>query len=414
VTERRVVVTGLGCVTPLGIGVDESWKACVNGVSGLGPITRFDPAGLKTQIAGEVKGFDGSAYVEKKELKKMDTFIQYAVASASLAVRDAALEVSPEEAERIGVSIGAGLGGLPEIEAQHKILLESGARRVSPFFIPMVIVNLAPGHVSILTGAKGPNISLVTACATGAHSIGEAWHIIRRHDADVMIAGGVESTVTPLGVAGFNSMRALSTRNEEPQKASRPFEKDRDGFVMGEGGGVIILEELDHARRRGAQIYAELVGYGATSDAYHITAPDPQGDGAARCMAMALRSAGVEPERVDYINAHGTSTSFNDYYETLAIKRVFGDHARKLWVSSTKSMTGHLLGAAGSVEAIFSILAARDGVAPPTINYDTPDPECDLDYVPNHAREGRLDWVLSNSFGFGGTNASLLFRRFQG
>ncbi|GAB4267092.1 MAG: beta-ketoacyl-ACP synthase II [Deferrisomatales bacterium] len=412
--ERRVVVTGLGCVTPLGIGVEESWKSCVAGRSGVGPITKFDAAGMKTQIAAEVKGFDGTRYVEKKELKKMDTFIQYAVASARMAMDDAGYEVSEEEAARVGISLGAGLGGLPEIEAQHKVLLESGARRVSPFFIPMVIVNLAPGYVSILTGAKGPNLSIVTACATGAHCIGEAWHAIRRNDADAMIAGGVESTITPLGVAGFNAMRALSTRNDEPERASRPFEKDRDGFVMGEGGAVIILEELEHARRRGARIYAELVGYGATADAYHITAPDPQGDGAARCMEAALRSGGISPDRVNYINAHGTSTPFNDYYETLAIKRVFGDHAKKVWISSTKSMTGHLLGAAGSVEAVFSVLAIRDWVAPPTINYDTPDPDCDLDYVPNQAREGRVDCVLSNSFGFGGTNASLLFRRLEG
>ena len=410
---RRVVVTGVGAVTPLGNQVEETWQNCVAGVSGIGPITRFDSAGSKSQIAGEVKGFDGSLYIERKELKKMDRFIQYGVASAKMALDDAGFQVTEAEAERVGVTIGTGLGGLPEIEAQHTILLEAGARRVSPFFIPMVIANLAPGYVSILTGAKGPNMAIVTACATGAHCVGEAWHCIRRNDADVMIAGGTESTITPLSVGGFNAMRALSTRNEEPERASRPFDKDRDGFVMGEGGGVIILEELEHARNRGARIYAELIGYGATSDAYHITAPDPQGDGAARCMEMALRSAGVRPEEVDYVNAHGTSTPFNDYYETLAIKRVFGDHAARLWVSSTKSMTGHLLGAAGSVEAIFSVLAIRDQVAPPTINYDTPDPDCDLDYVPNHARKGSIRVVLSNSFGFGGTNATLLFRKFE-
>ncbi|MBE0617425.1 MAG: beta-ketoacyl-ACP synthase II [Proteobacteria bacterium] len=412
--SKRVVITGLGAVTPLGMGAEEGWKACVAGRSGLGPITKFDASGTKTQIAGEVKGFDGALYVDKKELKKMDLFIQYAVACSKMALEDAGYQVPEDRADRVGISIGAGLGGLPEIEVQHKNLLEAGARRVSPFFIPSVIVNLAPGYVSIYTGAKGPNLSIVTACATGAHSIGEAWHMIRRGDVDVMIAGGVESTITPLAVGGFNAMRALSTRNAEPERASRPFDKDRDGFVMGEGGGVLILEDLDHARKRTARIYGELVGYGATADAYHITAPDPQGDGAARCMAMALRSAGVGPENVDYVNAHGTSTPFNDYYETLAIKRVFGEHAKKLWVSSTKSMTGHLLGAAGSVEAVFSILALRDRVAPPTINYDTPDPECDLDYVPNHAREGEVDCVLSNSFGFGGTNGSLLFRKFEG
>jgi 3-oxoacyl-[acyl-carrier-protein] synthase II len=387
----------------------------VAGHSGIGPISKFDAAGFKTQIAGEVKGFDPSPYVEKRDQKKMDSFIQYALACAQMAMADAGFQVAEEEAERVGVSIGAGLGGLPEIERQHKLMLESGPRRVSPFFIPMVIVNLAPGHVAIASGAKGPNLSIVTACATGTHSLGEAWHAIRRDDADVMLAGGVESTITPLGVAGFTSMRALSTRNDDPERASRPFEKDRDGFVMGEGGAVLILEELEHARARGAKIYAELVGYGATCDAHHITAPDPQGDGAARCMAMALRSAGVAPDAVDYINAHGTSTSFNDYYETLAIKRVFGDHAKSgLWVSSTKSMTGHLLGAAGSVEAVFSVLALQRGVAPPTINHDTPDPDCDLDYVPNAAREGRLRAALSNSFGFGGTNGSLLFHRFEG
>jgi 3-oxoacyl-[acyl-carrier-protein] synthase II len=409
-----VVVTGLGAVTPLGNNAEESWKNCLAGVSGAGPITRFDAAGMKTQVAAEVKGFDAGLYLDKKELKKLDRFIHYAVASAKMALEDAGYAVAAEEAERVGCSIGAGLGGLPEIEDQHKVLLESGARRVSPFFIPSVIVNLAPGYVSILCGAKGPNLSLVTACATGSHSIGEAGHIIRRGDADVMIAGGVESTITPLAIGGFNAMRALSTRNDEPTRASRPFDKDRDGFVMGEGGAVLLLEELGHARARGAKVYAELLGYGATADAYHITAPDPQGDGAARCMAMALRTAGLAPDRVDYINAHGTSTPFNDFYETLAIKRVFGDHAKKVLVSSTKSMTGHLLGAAGSVEAVFSLLALRDQMAPPTINYDTPDPDCDLDYVPNHSREAKIDVVLSNSFGFGGTNASLLFRRFEG
>ncbi|MDF1556170.1 MAG: beta-ketoacyl-ACP synthase II [Deferrisomatales bacterium] len=413
--QRRVVVTGMGCVSPLGLDVEQSWAACVAGQSGIGPITKFDAAGLKTHIAGEVKGFDPTPYVELRDQKKMDSFIQYALACAQMAMDDAGYRVAEDEAERVGVSIGAGLGGLPEIERQHKLLLEAGPRRVSPFFIPMVIVNLAPGHVAIATGAKGPNLSIVTACATGSHSLGEAWHTIRRDDADVMIAGGVESTITPLAIGGFNAMRALSTRNDDPERASRPFEKDRDGFVMGEGGAVLILEELEHARARDAKIYAELVGYGATCDAHHITAPDPQGDGAARCMAMALRSAGLAPNAVDYINAHGTSTSFNDYYETLAIKRVFGDHAKNgLWVSSTKSMTGHLLGAAGSVEAVFSVLALQRGVAPPTINYAIPDPDCDLDYVPNTSREGRLQTVLSNSFGFGGTNGSLLFRRFEG
>ncbi len=412
--DRRVVVSGLGCVSPLGLTAEQTWENCLAGRSGIGPITRFDTAGMKVRIAGEVKGFDGTAYAQKKELKKMDTFIQYAVAAASMALADAGYEIPEDEADRVGVYIGAGMGGLPEIERQHSQLLEAGPRRVSPFFIPMAIANLAPGYVAILTGAKGPNLSIVTACATGTHSIGEAWHAILRGDADVMLAGGVESTITPLAVAGFASMRALSTRNDEPERASRPFDKDRDGFVMGEGGAVLVLEELAHAKARGARIYAELAGYGASCDAYHITAPDPQGDGAARCIQAALRSAGLSPDEVDYVNAHGTGTPFNDYYETLALKRVFADHARELWVSSTKSMTGHLLGAAGSVEAVFSALAVRDQVAPPTINQDTPDPDCDLDYVPNQAREGEIGVALSNSFGFGGTNASLVMRRFEG
>ncbi len=412
--DRRVVVSGLGCVSPLGLTAEQTWENCLAGRSGIGPITRFDTAGMKVRIAGEVKGFDGTAYAQKKDLKKMDTFIQYAVAAASMALADAGYEIPEDEADRVGVYIGAGMGGLPEIERQHSQLLEAGPRRVSPFFIPMAIANLAPGYVAILTGAKGPNLSIVTACATGTHSIGEAWHAILRGDADVMLAGGVESTITPLAVAGFASMRALSTRNDEPERASRPFDKDRDGFVMGEGGAVLVLEELSHAKARGARIYAELAGYGASCDAYHITAPDPQGDGAARCIQAALRSAGLSPDEVDYVNAHGTGTPFNDYYETLALKRVFGEHARRLWVSSTKSMTGHLLGAAGSVEAVFSALAVRDQVAPPTINQDTPDPDCDLDYVPNQAREGEIGVALSNSFGFGGTNASLVMRRFEG
>ncbi len=412
--DRRVVVSGLGCVSPLGLTAEQTWENCLAGRSGIGPITRFDTAGMKVRIAGEVKGFDAAAYAQKKDLKKMDTFIQYAVAAASMALADAGYEIPEDEADRVGVYIGAGMGGLPEIERQHSQLLEAGPRRVSPFFIPMAIANLAPGYVAILTGAKGPNLSIVTACATGTHSIGEAWHAILRGDADVMLAGGVESTITPLAVAGFASMRALSTRNDEPERASRPFDKDRDGFVMGEGGAVLVLEELAHAKARGARIYAELVGYGASCDAYHITAPDPQGDGAARCIQAALRSAGLSPDEVDYVNAHGTGTPFNDYYETLALKRVFADHARELWVSSTKSMTGHLLGAAGSVEAVFSALAVRDQVAPPTINQDTPDPDCDLDYVPNQAREGEIGVALSNSFGFGGTNASLVMRRFEG
>jgi 3-oxoacyl-[acyl-carrier-protein] synthase II len=342
----------------------------------------------------------------------MDTFIQYAIACSSMALDDSGFKVEPENAERVGVYIGAGLGGLPEIERQKKIIDEEGPRRVSPFFIPMVIVNLAPGYVAMQTGAKGPNMSIVSACATGAHCIGEAAHAIRRGDIDVAIAGGAESTITPLGVGGFNALRALSTRNEEPERASRPFDKDRDGFVMGEGGGILIIESLEHAQKRGATIYAELAGYGATCDAYHITSPDPQGDGAARCMKMAMRTAGLAPEDVDYVNAHGTSTPLNDFFETLAIKSVFGEKARKLMISSTKSVTGHCLGAAGSIEAIFSVLAIRDGIVPPTMNYETPDPECDLDYVPNKARKADIRAALSNSFGFGGTNATLLFKKF--
>ncbi len=413
-TDRRVVVTGLGCVSPLGLDVTTTWDACLKGQSGMGPITKFDASGYKTRIAAEVKGFDPERFMDKKDAKKMDVFIQYAVASAKMALADAGLPpmFEGEEAERVGSYVGAGLGGLPEIEAHKRVLDEGGPRKVSPFFIPMVIANLAPGYVAILTGAKGPNLSVVTACATGAHSIGEAAHAIRRGDIDVAIAGGVESTITPLAVAGFNALRALTTRNEEPERASRPFEKDREGFVMGEAGAILILEELDHARARGAEIYAELAGYGASCDAYHLTAPDPEGDGAARAMRWALKSARMAVDEVDYINAHGTSTPFNDYFETLAIKKVFGAHAKELWVSSTKSMTGHCLGAAGSLEAVFSVLAIRDGVAPPTINYETPDPECDLDYVPNTAREGNIHAVLSNSFGFGGTNATLIFRHF--
>jgi 3-oxoacyl-[acyl-carrier-protein] synthase II len=413
VADNRVVVTGLGCVSPLGLDVKSTWEACLAGKSGVGNITKFDASGFKTRIAAEVKDFDPTVWIDRKEIKKMDTFIQYALACSSMALDDAAFKVEPENAERVGVYIGAGLGGLPEIERQKKIIDEEGPRRVSPFFIPMVIVNLAPGYVAMQTGAKGPNFSIVSACATGAHCIGEAAHAIRRGDIDVAIAGGAESTITPLGVGGFNALRALSTRNEEPERASRPFDKDRDGFVMGEGGGILIIESLEHARKRGATIYAELAGYGATCDAYHITSPDPQGDGAARCMKMAMRTGGVGPEEVDYINAHGTSTPLNDFFETLAIKSVFGERAGKLMISSTKSVTGHCLGAAGSIEAIFSVLAIRDGIVPPTMNYETPDPECDLDYVPNVARKAEVRAVLSNSFGFGGTNATLLFKKFQ-
>lgn len=408
---KRVVVTGVGVVSPLGTGNQKNWDALVAGKSGIDRITRFDASDLPVQIAGEVKDFNAEEFIDKKEIKKMDLFIQYALGAAHFAVEDAGLVVDESNAERVGVLVGAGLGGLPSIERYHTALLEGGYKKISPFFIPMLIINLAPGHISIKYGAKGPNISSVSACATGTHSIGDAYQIIRRGDADVMIAGGTESTVTPLGIGGFAVMRALSDRNDDPQAASRPFEKNRDGFVMGEGAGIVILEEYEIARKRGAKIYAEVVGYGLTGDAYHLTAPAPGGEGAARCMKMALKSAGVNPEEVTYINAHGTSTPMNDLYETMAIKAVFGDHAKKLMVSSTKSMTGHALGAAGGIEAVFSLMAMDKGVVPPTINYHEPDPECDLDYVPNTAREATVCYALSNNFGFGGTNATLLFKK---
>ncbi|KIH77383.1 3-oxoacyl-[acyl-carrier-protein] synthase II [Geoalkalibacter ferrihydriticus] len=408
---RRVVVTGIGIVSPLGTGIEKNWQALAEGRSGIDRITRFDASELPTQIAGEVRDFNPEDYIEKKEIKKMDLFIQYAVGAADMALRDSGLEITEENAERVGVVVGAGLGGLPTIEKYHQAMLEGGYRKITPFFIPMLIINLAPGHISIRFGAKGPNVSSVSACATGTHSIGDAYHMIARGDADAMFAGGSESTITPLGIAGFNVMKALSTRNDDPAAASRPFEKSRDGFVMAEGAGIVILEELESAQRRGAKIYAEVCGYGLTGDAYHLTAPAPGGEGAARCMRMAMRGAGVNPDQVDYINAHGTSTPFNDLYETLAIKAVLGDHAAKTAVSSTKSMTGHALGAAGGVEAVFTLLAMERGFIPPTINYDEPDPECDLDYVPNQAREADVRVAMSNSFGFGGTNATLLFKK---
>jgi 3-oxoacyl-[acyl-carrier-protein] synthase II len=411
--KRRVVVTGMGMVTPLGTGVEKTWDALISGKSGVGRITKFDTTGFDTQIAAEVKDFAPENFIEKKEARRMDIFIQYAMASAIMAMEDAQLKVTPENAERVGVVVGAGLGGLSTIESFHKVLLEKGPGRISPFFIPMLIVNEAPGQISMRFGAKGPNSSVVTACATGNHNIGDAWKMIQRGDADAILAGGVESTITPLAVSGFNAMKALSTRNSEPERASRPFDKDRDGFVMGEGSGILLLEELEHARRRGAKIYAEIAGYGLTGDAYHITAPAPDGEGAARCMAMALRDAGIRPEEVDYINAHGTSTDYNDLYETIAIKTIFKEHARKVPISSTKSMTGHLLGGAGGVEAIITVLTIARGVIPPTINYETPDPNCDLDYVPNVARKAEVRVALSNSFGFGGTNAVLIFRKFE-
>jgi 3-oxoacyl-[acyl-carrier-protein] synthase II len=411
--KRRVVVTGMGMVSPLGMGVEKTWNALIQGKSGVGRITKFDSAGFDTQIAAEVKDFAPENFMDKKEARRMDIFIQYAVAAAVMAMGDSQFKITPQNAERVGVVVGAGLGGLTTIETFHKVLLEKGPGRISPFFIPMLIVNEAPGHISMRFGAKGPNSSVVTACATGNHNIGDAWKMIQRGDADAIIAGGVESTITPLAVGGFNAMKALSTRNSEPEKASRPFDKDRDGFVMGEGAGIILLEEMEQALKRGAKIYAEIVGYGLTGDAYHITAPAPDGEGAARCMAMALKDAGIRPEEVDYINAHGTSTDYNDLYETIAIKTVFKEHARKIPVSSTKSMTGHLLGGAGGVESIFTVLTIFQGVIPPTINYETPDPNCDLDYVPNVARKAEVRVALSNSFGFGGTNAVLVFKKFE-
>ena len=412
--RRRVVVTGMGLVVPIGIGVETAWKNACEGKSGIGRLTRFDPEGFDTRIAAEVKGFNPELYIEKKEVKKMDLFIQYALAAAKEAVEDSRLSITPENGDRIGVIVGTGLGGLPTIEKYHQILMERGPGRISPFFIPMLVANLAAGQIAIQYGAKGPNICLVTACATGGHCIGDAFRAIVYGDADAVIAGGTEANITPLTVGGFNAMKALSTRNDEPEKACRPFEKNRNGFVIAEGAGIVILEELGFAQKRNAKIYAELIGYGYTGDAYHITAPSPDGDGAIRCMRMAIKDAGLKPEDIDYINAHGTSTQLNDLTETIAIRKVFGDHAKRIPISATKSMTGHLLGAAGSTEAIFTILALRDGILPPTINYEEPDPECDLDYVPNVARRQYLNTGMSNAFGFGGTNATLIFKKFTG
>jgi 3-oxoacyl-[acyl-carrier-protein] synthase II len=409
--ERRVVVTGVGLLTSVGIGTEPVWEAIKGGRNGIGPITAFDASRFKCRIAGEVKGFDPSLYIEKKEIKKMGRFIQFAIAASEFALEASGFKVNPEEAERTGVYIGSGIGGFEVIEREHKILLEQGPDRMSPFFIPATIINLASGYVSIRTGAKGPNSATATACTTSAHSIGDSMRIIQHDDADVMICGGTEACITPLAVGGFRAMRALSQRNEDPEHACRPWDKQRDGFIIGEGSGMLILEELEHARRRGAPILAELVGYGMSADAFHITSPSEDGDGAYRVMRAALRDARIEPHQIDYINAHGTSTDVGDRIETTAIKRVFGEHARKVAVSSTKSMTGHLLGGAGGLEAGISVMAIRDQIAPPTINYECPDPDCDLDYVPNHARPMQIDYVLSNSFGFGGTNGCLIFRK---
>jgi len=411
--SRRVVVTGVGLLTPLGIGTETSWQAIRTGKCGIGPITQFDASAFSCRIAGEVKGFDPSNYIEKKEIKKMGRFIQFAIAAAEFALKDSGLKVYPENAEQVGVYIGSGIGGFEVIEREHQTLLECGPRRISPFFIPATIVNLASGYVSIRSGAKGPNSATATACTTSAHSIGDSFRLIQRGDADAMICGGTEACITPMGIGGFAAMRALSTRNEEPERASRPWDRDRDGFVVGEGSGMLVLEELECARARGAKILAELVGYGMSADAFHVTAPPPDGEGAFRVMRNSMRDAKIEPEEVDYINAHGTSTEAGDKAETMAIKRAFGDHAYRLAVSSTKSMTGHLLGGAGGLEAGITVLAIRDQIAPPTINLENPDPVCDLDYVPNQARPMNIDYALSNSFGFGGTNGSLIFKKYQ-
>jgi 3-oxoacyl-[acyl-carrier-protein] synthase II len=409
--NRRVVITGIGLVSPVAIGTVANWESLTAGRSGIARITHFDPSAFAAQIAGEVKGFDPLQFLDKKDVKKMDVFIQYAIAASQFAVDDAGLAITPENGDRVGVFIASGIGGFSTIEREHQALLEGGPRRISPFFIPSAIINLAAGQVSIRFRARGPNSATCTACSASAHAVGDAYEIIRRGDADAMIAGGSEAAITPMGVGGFAAMRALSTRNDEPERASRPFDRYRDGFVIGEGSGVLILEELGMARRRGARIYAEVVGYGMSADAFHITAPSEDGDGAVRAMQMAVRSAGIKPDEVDYINAHGTSTPLNDRLETLAVKRCFGDHAFRIAMSSTKSMTGHLLGAAGGLESGITALAVYHQLLPPTINLDNPDPECDLDYVPLVSRKAEVRHALSNSFGFGGTNAALLFKR---
>ena len=411
--QRRVVVTGLGLVSPLGTGVETNWQALMEGRSGIRKISRFAAEGFAVRIAGEVPDFKAEDYIEAKEIKKMDLFIQYAIGAATMAMDDSGLKIDDQTAEGVGVIIGVGLCGLETIETTKEALLNGGPRKISPFFIPKVISNLAPGHVAIRYGAKGVNWTPTSACASGTHAIGEAFHLIRRGLQEAVIAGGAEATITPLAVGGFAAMKALSTRNDEPERASRPFDKDRDGFVVGEGSGMVILEEREQALKRGAKIYAEVIGYAANGDAYHMTAPAPEGEGAARCMRLALKDAGIAPTDVDYINAHGTSTEYNDANETTAIKSVFGEQAAKLAVSSTKSMTGHLLGAAGAVEGVYSALALHHGMIPPTINYQNPDPVCDLDYVPNQARKADIKVALSNSFGFGGTNGCVIFRRAQ-
>ena len=411
--KRRVVVTGLGMVTPLGTGVQKNWEAVCDGKSGIRSITKFDASLFTSQIAGEVPDFRAEDFMAKQQVRRFDIFIHYAVASARMAFEDSGLKIDSSNSHRVGCYTGSGLGGLSMLEHYHKVLLEKGPRKISPFFIPGIIANMAPGQIGIEFGAKGPNISVETACAASCHAIGESFRLIREGIADTMITGGSEAVVSPLALAGFCSMRALSTRNHEPEKASRPFDLDRDGFVMGEGGGILILEELNHALERGADIYTEVAGYGLSGDAYHVSAPEPDGDGAVRCISMAINGAGLKPEDIDYINAHGTSTKLNDESENKAIKVVFGEHAYKLAISSTKSMTGHLLGGAGGIESIYTILSMKHGIIPPTINYETPDPDCDLDYVPNKARKAEVRAAMSNSFGFGGTNASLIFKTYE-
>jgi 3-oxoacyl-[acyl-carrier-protein] synthase II len=410
--HENVVITGMGAVTPVGLGVGATWRALAEGRSGIGPITRFDVSAFDSRIAGELKGFDPGEYMDRKEAKRADPFTQYAIAAAKEAMEQSGLDTSEQNGNRIGCIIGSGIGGLTTWEAQHSVLLEKGPSRVSPFFIPMMIADMASGQVSMMYGARGTNYAIVSACASGAHAIGEAFRMIRLGELDAVIAGGSEATVTPMALAGFCSLKALSTRNDDPEKASRPFERDRDGFVLGEGAAVLILESERHAKARGAAILAEVAGYGSTADAHHITAPSPGGEGAARAMALALRSAGARPEEIDYINAHGTSTQLNDKFETMAIHTVFGDHARKLAISSTKSMTGHLLGGAGAVEMVATVMTVREGLLPPTINMDHADPECDLDYVPNLARRAAVRLALSNSFGFGGHNVALAVRKY--
>ncbi len=410
-SRRRVVVTGLGIVSPVGIGVAENWKNILSGKSGITRITRFDPSAFSSQIAGEVKGFDPGQYLSVKEIRRMDTFIHYGLAAGIEAIKDSGIEITPQNAERIGVNIGSGIGGLPMIENSHSELLRGGPRKISPFFIPGTIINMISGNLSIMFGLKGPNLAIVTACTTATHCVGDSGRLIEYGDADIMVAGGAESTITELAIGGFSAARALSTRNDDPLTASRPWDVGRDGFVLGEGAGVLVLEEMEHAKKRSARIYAELAGFGMSADAYHMTAPCADGDGAARCMLNALRNSGINADQVNYVNAHGTSTPLGDIAETVAIKRCFGEHARKLAVSSTKSMTGHLLGAAGGVEAIYSTLSILHQVAPPTINIFEQDPQCDLDYVPNTARNMKIEVALSNSFGFGGTNGTLVFRK---